>query len=320
MGKIKKLIAFLMLLVFIVNDNTYGMKNKKDQPNNNITLIERIKDLPYFEIFIYGGKVFSSLAHSIVNGFYEIETLHMNSPYSLKKYLCWGYMFQPAIMSPFSFLDFNVNILGGIIDSAIFVLLSLSKEHINTLTKGFYIFTSPFNINLNLKITKDFYIAINLTGILRAVALLFLIKNKNINGEREENDNPANIDNVNNSLNDVFNVDNKPNDNNNLNDSLNNNVNVDNNPENNNPNDDLNNNFNVDNNQENNDKWEKIKKEKKISEEKDDNKIQEMYNQLKDDFNDHDIFNDEAEIKKAIIENNFDYDKVVEILHAKLSN
>ena len=112
----------------------------------------------------------------------------MNKVYSLKKYLCWGYRLQPTFLAPFSFLDFNVNILGGIIDTAIFLYLYRSSG-IKTPSKIFYSLTSFLNINLNIRIKSDFYIAINILGLMRAIFMPFIIKNNNKN----ENDN--NLDN-----------------------------------------------------------------------------------------------------------------------------
>lgn len=282
MYKLKKVIPFIMLLYFIIKANEcYGMKISEN--NVKKTGMEKIKALPHStKIFIYGNKFFFSLAHSIINNFYELETLEMNKLYSLKKYLCWGYRLQPSFMTPYSFIDFNVNILGGIIDSVMFLILSHSKEYINTMTKGFYIFTSPFNINLNLKITKNFYIAINLTGILRTVALLFLIRNKNINEGKEEKKIFIENNNINNNPKD------------NLNNA--NFVNINNNPK-----DNLNNIIEIKNNENNNIEMSKENEEK----------IKEITDSLEYDFSILNFITNDN-LRNMIIKNNYDENKVRE--------
>lgn len=288
MYKLKRIVFYIMFLSFIIKTNKcHGMKISEN--NVKKTGMEKIKALPHStKIFIYDNKIFFSLAHSIINNFYELETLEMNKEYSLKKYLCWGYRLQPSFMSPYSFLDFNVNILGGIMDSLMFLILSHSKGHINTTTKGFYIFTSPFNINLNLKVTKDFYIAINLTGILRTAALLFLIRNKNINEEKGE----ENIFIENNNLNNAtF-------------------VNIDNNQDN------IPNDANLNNNSKDDDEWEKIRKKKGITDEQN-QQIEKMYNELEDVFY-FSLFINEIEMKVQIFENNFDKEEIEKFIISKM--
>lgn len=282
MHKLKRIVFYIMLISFIIKANEcYGMKISEN--NVKKTGMEKIKALPHStKIFIYGNKFFFSLAHSIINNFYELETLEMNKLYSLKKYLCWGYRLQPSFMTPYSFIDFNVNILGGIIDSVMFLILSHSKEYINTMTKGFYIFTSPFNINLNLKITKNFYIAINLTGILRTVALLFLIRNKNINEGKEEKKIFIENNNINNNPKD------------NLNNA--NFVNINNNPK-----DNLNNIIEIKNNENNNIEMSKENEEK----------IKEITDSLEYDFSILNFITNDN-LRNMIIKNNYDENKVRE--------
>ncbi len=299
MYKLKRTVFYIMFLSFIIKANEcYGMKISKMKEERQS--LEKIKKLPYSKIFIYGNKIFFSLAHSIINNFYELETLEMNKLYFLKKYLCWGYRLQPSFMTPYSFIDFNVNILGGIMDSVMFLILSHSKESINITTKGFYIFTSYFNINLNLKVTKDFYIAINLTGILRTVALLFLIKNKNINEEKGK----ENINNLNNNLNEDIN--------NNQKDNLNNAtfVNIDNNQDN------IPNDANLNNNSKDDDEWEKIRKKKGITDEQN-QKIKKMYNELEEAFYFSQYIN-EIETKVQIFENNFNKEEIEKFIINKM--
>lgn len=315
MYKLKKVIPFIMLLYFIIKANEcYGMKISEN--NVKKTGMEKIKALPHStKIFIYGNKFFFSLAHSIINNFYELETLEMNKLYSLKKYLCWGYRLQPSFMTPYSFIDFNVNILGGIMDSVMFLILSRSKGHINITTKGFYIFTSPFNINLNLKITKDFYIAINLTGILRTVALLFLIRNKNINEEKGKENIFIENNNLNNNLNEDINNNQKDNLNNvNLNNKQENNVN---NANLNNNQDNIPNDANLNNNPKGgDDEWEKIRKGEGITDEQN-QKLEEMYNELEKDFY-ISLFLNEIEIKKEIFKQNFNREKIIHYIEEKM--
>ena len=185
MHKLKRIVFNIMFLSFIIKANEcYGMETNENKGGEK-TVMEGIKALPYPKIFIYGNKLFFSLAHSIINNFYELETLEMNKVYSLKKYLCWGYRLQPTFMTPYSFLDFNVNILGGIIDTAIFLYLYRSSG-IKTPSKIFYSLTSFLNINLNIRIKSDFYIAINILGLMRAIFMPFLTKNSN---EADKNDN-----------------------------------------------------------------------------------------------------------------------------------
>ena len=185
MYKLKRIVFYIMLISFIIKANEcYGMETNENKGDGK-TVMEKIKALPYPKIFIYGNKIFFSLAHSIINNFYELETLEMNKVYSLKKYLCWGYRLQPTSLAPFSFLDFNVNILGGIIDTAIFLYLYRSSG-IKTPSKIFYSITSFLNINLNIRIKSDFYIAINILGLMRAIFMPFLTKNSN---EADKNDN-----------------------------------------------------------------------------------------------------------------------------------
>ena len=271
MYKLKRIVFNIILLSFIIKTNEcYGMETNENKVEK--TVMEKIKTLPYSKIFIYGNKFFFSLAHSIINNFYELEKLEMNKVYSLKKYLCWGYRLQPTSLAPFSFLDFNVNILGGIIDTAIFLYLYRSSG-IKTPSKIFYSITSFLNINLNIRIKSDFYIAINILGLIRTLIMPFLIKNSNKN----ENDN---------KINDII---------------------VNKNPNNINP--DFNNkNFNQENNNE--DEWEKIKKENGISEEQD-KRIQEMYDDLEESYR-VSGFRREEEIKKIIFDKNFDKDKILE--------
>lgn len=186
MYKLKRIVFYILLLSFIIKANEcYGME-KNENKGDGKTVMEEIKALPYPKIFIYGNKLFFSLAHSIINNFYELETLEMNKVYSLKKYLCWGYRLQPTFLAPYSFLDFNVNILGGIIDTTIFLYLYRSSG-IKTPSKIFYSLTSFLNINLNIRIKSDFYIAINIVGLMRAIFFIpFLTKNSN---EADKNDN-----------------------------------------------------------------------------------------------------------------------------------
>lgn len=173
MYKLKRIVFYIMLLALIIKTNEcYGMKTNENKGGEK-TVMERIKALPYSKIFICGNKLFFSLAHSIINNFYELETLEMNKVYSLKKYLCLGYRLQPTFLAPFSFLDFNVNILGVVLDMFIpFCLGGLSHTSLS-----FYFITSLFNINLCVRITKDFYIPINIVGLMRAIFMPFLIKN-----------------------------------------------------------------------------------------------------------------------------------------------
>ena len=186
MYKLKRIVFNIILLSFIIKTNEcYGMETNENKVEK--TVMEKIKTLPYSKIFIYGNKFFFSLAHSIINNFYELEKLEMNKVYSLKKYLCWGYRLQPTSLAPFSFLDFNVNILGGIINTAMFLYLCPSLK-IKTPSKIFYSLTSFLNINLNIRIKSDFYIAINILGLIRTLIMPFLIKNSNKN----ENDNKIN--------------------------------------------------------------------------------------------------------------------------------
>ena len=271
MYKLKRIVFNIILLSFIIKTNEcYGMETNENKVEK--TVMEKIKTLPYSKIFIYGNKFFFSLAHSIINNFYELEKLEMNKVYSLKKYLCWGYRLQPTSLAPFSFLDFNVNILGGIINTAMFLYLCPSLK-IKTPSKIFYSITSFLNINLNIRIKSDFYIAINILGLIRTLIMPFLIKNSNKN----ENDN---------KINDII---------------------VNKNPNNINP--DFNNkNFNQENNNE--DEWEKIKKENGISEEQD-KRIQEMYDDLEESYR-VSGFRREEEIKKIIFDKNFDKDKILE--------
>ena len=337
MHKLKRIVFNIMFLSFIIKANEcYGMETNENKGGEK-TVMEGIKALPYPKIFIYGNKLFFSLAHSIINNFYELETLEMNKVYSLKKYLCWGYRLQPTFMTPYSFLDFNVNILGGIIDTAIFLYLYRSSG-IKTPSKIFYSLTSFLNINLNIRIKSDFYIAINILGLMRAIFIPFLIKDdeslsniikndNNLDINLLGNNNPTNInenDIVNNNQ-DINNNNKNENDNNSDNNLSDNNNSGDNNENNilknlidqeqnnrknnineyNNP--DFNNkSFNQENNnnnQENNneDKWEKIKKDLE-KEQKDERIIQKIYEELEDDYGVSYRFKEE-EVKKIIAEN-----------------
>ena len=335
MYKLKRIVFNILLLSFIIKTNEcYGMETNENKVEK--TVMEKIKALPYSKIFIYGNKFFFSLAHSIINNFYELETLEMNKVYSLKKYLCVGYRLQPPSLAPFSFLDFNVNILGGIIDTAIFLYLYRSSG-IKTHSKIFYSLTSFLNINLNIRIKSDFYIAINILGLMRAIFIPFLIKDDESLSNIIKNDNnldinllgnnkPTNInenDIVNNNQ-DIKNNNKNENDNNSDNNLSDNNNSGDNNENNilknlidqeqdnenntyksNNP--DFNNkSFNQENNnnnQENNneDKLEKIKKDLE-KEQKDERIIQKIYEELEDDYGVSYRFKEE-EVKKIIAEN-----------------
>jgi len=336
MYKLKRIVFCILLLALIIKTNEcYGMETNENKREGK-TVMEKIKTLPYSKIFICGNKLFFSLAHSIINNFYELEKLEMNKVYSLKKYLCWGYRLQPTSLAPFSFLDFNVNILGGIIDTAIFLYLYRSSG-IKTTSKIFYSITSFLNINLNIRIKSDFYIAINILGLMRAIFMHFLIKksNKNENDNNLDNNLSNNNNPVDNNENNILNNYKESNINeynNNLdvkkeNDILNNierkkiipeksivgNANpknkTDENKNHNNINPDFNNkNFNQENNNE--DEWEKIKKENGISEEQD-KRIQEMYDDLEESYR-VSGFRREEEIKKIIFDKNFDKDKILE--------
>lgn len=270
MYKLKRIVFNIILLSFIIKANEcYGMK--MNEKKDGKTVIEEIKALPYSKIFIYGNKFFFSLAHSIINNFYELETLEMNKLYFLKKYLCVGYRLQPTFLAPFSFLDFNVNILGGIIDTAIFLYLYRSSG-IKTPSKIFYSLTSFLNINLNIRIKSDFYISINIVGLMRAIFYAFLIKNSN------NNENIINLDNnLSGNNNSEYNSECN---NENFNQEKNNN-----NPENNN--EDI--------------IWEKIKKDLE-KEQKDEGIIQKIYKELEYDYGIYYRFNEE-EVKKIIAEN-----------------
>ena len=312
MHKLKRIVFNIMFLSFIIKANEcYGMETNENKGGEK-TVMEGIKALPYPKIFIYGNKLFFSLAHSIINNFYELETLEMNKVYSLKKYLCWGYRLQPTFMTPYSFLDFNVNILGGIIDTAIFLYLYRSSG-IKTPSKIFYSLTSFLNINLNIRIKSDFYIAINILGLMRAIFMPFLTKNSN---EADKNDNNLeDIKNINeNENNNILDINllgnNNPgynNENNILKNLIDqeqnnrkNNINEYNNPDFNNKSFNQENN---NNNQENNneDKWEKIKKDLE-KEQKDERIIQKIYEELEDDYGVSYRFKEE-EVKKIIAEN-----------------
>ena len=275
MYKLKRIVFCILLLALIIKTNEcYGMETNENKGEGK-TVMEKIKTLPYSKIFICGNKLFFSLAHSIINNFYELEKLEMNKFYFLKKYLCVGYRLQPSFMTPYSFLDFNVNILGVVLDMFIPFSFILSGKKLTS--PSFYFITSLFNINLLVRITKDFYISINIVGLMRAIFMPLLIKNSN---EADENDN---------------NLDNNLSDNNNP-DVKNKSFNQENN----------------NNNQENNneDKWEKIKKENGISEEQD-KRIQEMYDDLEENYN-VSGFMGEEEIKKIIFDKNFDKYKIIE--------
>ena len=271
MYKLKRIVFCILLLALIIKTNEcYGMETNENKGEGK-TVMEKIKTLPYSKIFICGNKLFFSLAHSIINNFYELEKLEMNKFYFLKKYLCVGYRLQPSFMTPYSFLDFNVNILGVVLDMFIPFSFILSGKKLTS--PSFYFITSLFNINLLVRITKDFYISINIVGLMRAIFMPFLIKNSNKN----ENDN---------KINDII-VDKDPN---NINSDFNNK------------------NFNQENNNE--DEWEKIKKEKKISEEQD-KRIQEMYDDLEGNYR-VSAFRKEEEIKKIIFDKNFVEDKILD--------
>lgn len=291
MYKLKKVIPFIMFLSFIMKANEcYGMKINEN--NVKKTGMEKIKALPHStKIFIYGNKFFFSLAHSIINNFYKLETLEMNKLYFLKKYLCWGYRLQPSFMSPYSFIDFNVNVLGGVMDTAIFLYLS-SPRKIKITSKIFYVITSFLNININIK--SNFYISINILGLIRAVIIPFLIKG-------DENDN--NLDNIDN---------NNQENNNNLD-----NIEGNNNQKNNNNLDNIGDNNNQENNNDE-DEWEKIRKRKGITD-KQNQKIEEKYTKLNDRFFLSDIQNfDEIKFKEKILEFNFNDEKIEKYIADKI--
>lgn len=272
MHKLKKIVFYIMLLALIIKANEcYGMETNENKVEK--TVMEKIKALPYPKIFIYGNKFFFSLAHSIINNFYELETLEMNKMYFLKKYLCVGYRLQPSFMTRYSFLDFNVNIPGVVLDT--FIAFYLTKTGKKLTTPSFYFITSLFNINLWVRITKDFYISINIVGLMRAIFMPLLIKDDESLSNIIKNDN--NLD---------------------INHFYNNQTNI-------------NKNDIVNNNQENNNEDElgKIKKERGISEEQD-KQIQEMYNLLEDEYG-ISGYRDEEEVKKIIVDNNFDKDEIV---------
>lgn len=298
MHKLKRTVFGILLLALIIKANEcYGMEINENKGGEK-TVMEKIKALPYPKIFICGNKLFFSLAHSIINNFYELEKLEMNKVYSLKKYLCVGYRLQPSFMTPYSFLDFNVNILGVVLDTFIPVVLNTFIPSclggLSLTSLSFYFITSLFNINLWVRIAKDFYISINIVGLMRAIFMPLLIKNSN---EADENDN-----NLDNNLSDNNNPDVK-------NKSFN--------QENNNNNPDFNNkNFNQENNNE--DEWEKIKKEKGISEEQD-KRIQEMYQMLEDEYGVSGFF-EEEKVKKIIFDNNFNYEKIVKWIEDNFEN
>ena len=280
MHKLKRIVFNILLLSFIIKANEcYGMEINENKGREK-TVMEKMKTLPYSKIFIYGNKLFFSLAHSIINNFYELETLEMNKVYSLKKYLCVGYRLQPTSLAPFSFLDFNVNILGGIIDTAIFLYLYRSSG-IKTLSKIFYSLTSFLNINLNIRIKSDFYIAINILGLMRAIFIPFLIKDDESLSNIIKNDNNLNINLPNNNeptnINENDIVNNKNENDNNLN------INPFDNkkPTNINENYMVNNNQDIKNNNKNKNNNNLENKFGNLSEERDE-QIQKMYNDLED--------------------------------------
>lgn len=270
----------MSLSLIIKTNECYGMETNENKVEK--TVMEKIKALPYPKIFIYGNKFFFSLAHSIINNFYELETLEMNKFYFLKKYLCVGYRLQPSFMTRYSFLDFNVNIPGVVLDT--FIAFYLTKTGKKLTTPSFYFITSLFNINLWVRITKDFYISINIVGLMRAIFMPLLIKDDESLSNIIKNDNNLNINHFYNNQTNI-----------NKNDFGN-------------------------NNQENNneDEWKNIKKESGISEEQD-KQIQKMYNILEDDYGVSGFF-EEEEVKKIIFDNNFDENKIVEIIENRITN
>ena len=305
MYKLKRIVFCILLLSFIIKANEcYGM-----EINENNMDVKTVKTLPYPKIFMCGSKFFFSLAHSIINNFYELEKLEMNKVYSLKKYLCWGYRLQPTSLAPFSFLDFNVNILGGIIDTAIFLYLYPSLK-IKTPSKIFYSLTSFLNINLNIRIKSDFYIAINILGLMRAIFIPFLIKDDESLSNIIKDDNNLDINLLGNNkptnINENDIVNNKNENGNNLN------INPFDNkkPTNITENDIVNNKNKNNNNLEN--------KFGNLSEERDE-QIQKMYNDLEDEYG-VSGFMDEEEFKKMIVDNNFNRNKLVNFIEMKLLN
>ena len=317
MHKLKRIVFNILLLSFIIKANEcYGMEINENKGREK-TVMEKMKTLPYSKIFIYGNKLFFSLAHSIINNFYELETLEMNKVYSLKKYLCVGYRLQPTSLAPFSFLDFNVNILGGIIDTAIFLYLYRSSG-IKTLSKIFYSLTSFLNINLNIRIKSDFYIAINILGLMRAIFIPFLIKDDESLSNIIKNDNNLNINLPNNNeptnINENDIVNNKNENDNNLN------INPFDNkkPTNINENYMVNNNQDIKNNNKNKNNNNLENKFGNLSEKRDE-QIQKMYNDLEDEYG-VSGFMDEEEFKKMIVDNNFNRNKLVNFIEMKLLN